>query len=92
MTKSFTSASGHITVPMSRPSRTAPAGSAAKARWAARRAALTAGWLATFEAARPAALERMRASSMAEIEGVRSSGRLHGGSDGRAPRAVRLAA
>ncbi len=51
VTKNFTSASGQITVPMSRPSSTAPAGSAAKARWACRSTARTAGMAATLEAA-----------------------------------------
>jgi len=54
-TKIFTSAPGAITVPMSRPSSTAPGGLAAKSRWNARSAARTSGIAETIEAASPTA-------------------------------------
>ena len=55
VTKIFTSASGQITVPMSRPSSTAPGGCAAKSRWKSNSAARTAGIAETIEAASPIA-------------------------------------
>src|SRR6056297_3369237 len=53
VTKSFTSASGQITVPMSRPSSTAPPARRAKAFWKSRSAARTSGTDATLLAAAP---------------------------------------
>ena len=55
VTKIFTSASGQMTVPMSRPSSTAPGGRAAKSRWKATSAARTSGMAETTEAASPTA-------------------------------------
>ena len=54
VTKSFASASGQITVPMSRPSSTAPPSRRAKRRWKSSSAARTSGSAATFDAACPA--------------------------------------
>ena len=48
VTKIFTSASGQMTVPMSRPSSTAPARRAAKPRWKSSSAARTSGMAATM--------------------------------------------
>ncbi len=53
VTKIFTSACGQMTVPMSRPSSTAPGGLAAKSRWKASSAARTCGIAETIEAASP---------------------------------------
>ncbi len=53
VTKIFTSARGQMTVPMSRPSSTAPGGAAAKSRWKAISAARTSGMAETTEAASP---------------------------------------
>src|SRR5438270_1801 len=53
-TKIFTSAWGQITVPMSRPSSTAPGGSAANCRWKLIRASRTLGIAETMEAPSPA--------------------------------------
>jgi hypothetical protein len=54
------SASGQTTVPMSRPSSTAPGGVAAKSRWASTSAWRTLGITATLEAASPNAMGRQR--------------------------------
>ncbi len=70
--KSFTSASGHTTVPMSRPSRTAPPGRAGERRCSTRTARRTAGMAATIEAASPAAVERSSSlSRRIELEAAR---------------------
>ena len=71
VTKIFTSASGQMTVPMSRPSSTAPPGRAAKARCASISAARTPGIAATTEAA--SAIWRVR--SVASSKSVRPSPR-----------------
>ena len=54
-TKIFTSASGKMTVPMSRPSSTAPGGVRPKLRWNASSAPRTSGIAETSEAASPTA-------------------------------------
>ena len=60
VTKIFASASGQITVPMSRPSSTAPGGCAAKSRWKSSSAARTSGMAETTEAASPIAWRLQR--------------------------------
>ena len=77
VTKIFTSASGQITVPMSRPSSTAPGGVAAKSRWNSSSAARTSGIAETIEAASPtswrlSAVSSKRAGSSALRGGDRA--------------------
>src|SRR5581483_770840 len=55
VTKIFTSAPGQITVPMSRPSSTAPPGRAAKPRWKASSASRTGAKAEVIDAASPTA-------------------------------------
>jgi len=63
VTKIFTRAPGQITVPMSRPSSTAPSSRAAKRRCRSTSSARTCGKAATTDAASPISRERRRASS-----------------------------
>ena len=63
VTKIFTSASGKTTVPMSRPSSTAPGGARPKLRWNASSAARTSGTAETSDAASPTAWLLSTASS-----------------------------
>ena len=63
VTKILTSASGKMTVPMSRPSSTAPGGERPKSRWKASKAARTCGMAETSEAASPTAWRLSAGSS-----------------------------
>ena len=60
VTKIFTSASGKMTVPMSRPSSTAPGGVRPKSRWKPSSAPRTSGMAETTEAASPTAVALQR--------------------------------
>ena len=63
VTKIFTSALGQITVPMSRPSSTAPGGAAANSCWKLNSAARTPGMAETTDAASPTSWRLSAASS-----------------------------
>ena len=95
----FTGASGRTTVPMSRPSSTAPAppgGSCAKRRCQASSARRTAGCAATLEAAAPTASSRRPGASRTPGSGSDSSALASASataaSSGPAPRASSRAA
>ena len=91
VTKSFTSASGQTTVPMSRPSSTAPGSRRAKPRWKSSSAALTSGMTATIEAAAPTASLRKSPSSKATDRARRPLRWRSRGHAGHGPPAARPA-